>query len=399
MDKRKDPYSPGAGRQPFALAGRADDIDEFEAAIERIGDGMDARPLVFYGLRGVGKTVLLRDFQKRAAANGWLTAFVEANPERSLRDMLGDELKLTIAEMAKPSAGESALRALKTIISFIQLGVDSVGHISLGVDFSKADYSNAATGDLSGDLTVLVRDLSAACEKTGKGVAMFIDEAQDLTESDLRAINMAAHRASQETYRFVAVIAGLPTLPRILADINSYAERLYGYRPLAGLDAESSRIALTAPSLARGVEWENDAASLAVSATGGFSYFIQEYGSAVWRRAEASPITAADVENARADAIKRLDEGFFRSRWDRASETQKEYLRAMAADGDGPSSTSEIAKRLGVNPTSLSPRRASLISKGLIYSASSGTVAFTVPQMAQFINRQVPLGDVPFGGV
>jgi hypothetical protein len=85
MDKRKDPYSPGAGRPPFALAGRADDIDEFEAAIARIEDGMDARPLVFYGLRGVGKTVLLRDFQKRAVANGWLTAFVEANPEKSLR--------------------------------------------------------------------------------------------------------------------------------------------------------------------------------------------------------------------------------------------------------------------------------------------------------------------------
>jgi hypothetical protein len=390
MDKRHDPYSPGAGRPPFALAGRADDIDEFEAAIARIEDGMDARSLVFYGLRGVGKTVLLRGFQKKAAASGWLTAFVEANPDdsRGLRAMLGDELKLAIADMAKPSAGESALKALKTIISFIQLGVDSSGQLSLGVDFSKADYSNAATGDLSGDLTVLVRDLSAACEKTGKGLAMFIDEAQDLSESDMRAINMAVHRANQETYRFVAVIAGLPTLPRILADINSYAERLYSYRPLAELDAESSRTALIEPSLAKGVGWEDDAASLAVSETGGFSYFIQEYGSAVWRHTVASPVTAADVEAARVEAVRRLDEGFFRSRWDRASEAQKDYLRAMAEDVDGPSATSDISKRLGAKPTSLSPRRASLISKGLIYSASSGTVAFTVPQMAQFINRQ-----------
>jgi hypothetical protein len=388
MDKRKDPYSPGAGRPPFALAGRADDIDEFETAIARIEDGLDARPLVFYGLRGVGKTVLLRAFQKKAAANGWLTAFVEANPEKSLRAMLGDELRFAIADMAKPSAGESALKALKTIVSFIQLGMDSSGQLSLGVDFSKVDYSNAATGDLSGDLTVLVRDLSAACEKTGKGVAMFIDEAQDLSESDLRAINMAAHRASQESYRFACVIAGLPTLPQVLADINSYAERLYSYRPLAELDAESSRVALTEPSLARGVCWEDDAALLAVSETRGFSYFIQEYGSAVWMKTEVSPITLADVEAARTEAIKRLDEGFFRSRWDRASEAQKDYLRAMAADGDGPSATSELSKRLGIKPTSLSPRRASLISKGLIYSASSGIVAFTVPQMAQFINRQ-----------
>ncbi|MDR2610914.1 MAG: ATP-binding protein [Clostridiales Family XIII bacterium] len=388
MDRRKDPYSPGAGRPPFALVGRAIDIDEFEAAAWRIENGMDARPLVFYGLRGVGKTVLLRDFQKRVASKGWVTAFVEANPEKSLRAMLSDELKLAIAEMAKPSAGEVMLKALKTMMSFIQLGMDSSGQLSLGMDFSKIDYSNAATGDLSGDLTVLVRDLSASCEKTGKGVALFIDEAQDLSESDLRAINMAAHRASQEAYRFIAVIAGLPTLPRILADINSYAERLYRYRSLAELDAESSRDALTEPSLARGVRWEDDAASLAVAETGGFSYFIQEYGSAVWGQATASPITVGDVKDARAEAIKRLDEGFFRSRWDRASEAQKVYLQAMASDGDGPSSTLEIANRLGVKPTSLSPRRAGLISKGLIYSASSGTVAFTVPQMAQFIKRQ-----------
>jgi hypothetical protein len=389
MEKHKDPYSPGAGRPPFALAGREDDIDEFESAMSRIDDGMDARSMVFYGLRGIGKTVLLRDFQKRARRNGWITAFVEASPEKNLRAMLSDELKIAISELAKPTAGESVLKALKTALSFAHFGLDASGQLSLGIDFSKIDYSNAATGDFTGDLTVLVRDMSAACEKTSNGMALFIDEAQDLNESDLRAINMAAHRASQEAYRFIVVIAGLPTLPRILADINSYAERLYEYRPLIELDKDSSRIALTEPSTARGVVWEEEAASLVVSETRGFSYFIQEYGSAVWRQTDSSPITLADAENSRKEAIARLDNGFFRSRWDRASETQKDYLRAMATDGGGPSLTSDISERLGVKVTSLSPRRAGLIAKGLIFSASTGTVAFTVPQMAEFINRQV----------
>jgi len=388
MEKRDNPYSPGAGRIPFALAGRENNIEDFEVALSRIELGVDSRPIALYGLRGVGKTVLLRDLYTRAKKKKWVAAYIEASPNKSLRALLGEELEDVLVDLAKPGAGETVLRAVKTALSFIRFNVNSEGSFSFGVDLSNIESSNAATGNTSGDLGRVVRDLSSACEKAGRGVALFLDEAQDFSEEDLRAINTLAHKANQERYRLVIVIAGLPTLLGKLADVNSYAERLYKFFELRELEPEASRAALLEPSAAKGVEWEDAALKHVVNTTAGFSYFIQEYGSAAWDIADSSPITKADAKAADAAAMQQLDAGFFRSRWDRASDQQKAYMRAMAADSDKPSKTADIAVRLGFDISTLSPRRAELIKKGLIYSPQHGTVAFTVPQMAAFINRQ-----------
>jgi predicted Rossmann fold nucleotide-binding protein DprA/Smf involved in DNA uptake len=87
--------------------------------------------------------------------------------------------------------------------------------------------------------------------------------------------------------------------------------------------------------------------------------------------------------------MRALDEGFFRSRWDRATDAQKEYLQAMAAVGDEEASAKDIAARLHMPISRIAPRRAELITKGLIYSSGRGMVAFTVPKMGDYIRRHI----------
>jgi hypothetical protein len=60
----------------------------------------------------------------------------------------------------------------------------------------------------------------------------------------------------------------------------------------------------------------------------------------------------------------------------------------MAADGDAGSSSGDVAARLGRSVTSFGPARANVIAKGLIFAPEHGVVAFTVPGMANFIQRQ-----------
>ena len=89
--------------------------------------------------------------------------------------------------------------------------------------------------------------------------------------------------------------------------------------------------------------------------------------------------------------IQRLDQNFFRVHFDRLTQSEKRFLRAMSKLGAGAYRTGDIADALNVKVTSLGPVRARLISKGMIYSPTYGDLAFTVPLFNDFMCRAMPL--------
>ncbi len=89
--------------------------------------------------------------------------------------------------------------------------------------------------------------------------------------------------------------------------------------------------------------------------------------------------------------IQRLDENFFRVRFDRLTPSEKRFLRAIAGLGAGPHRSGDIATALGVKIGSLGPVRANLIAKGMIYSPAHGDMAFTVPLFDEFMLRAMPI--------
>jgi hypothetical protein len=387
MDPVRNPYAPGAGRAPAALVGRQEQLESWDVALRRIEAGRDAQSVVLYGLRGVGKTVLLTRFAAIARDRSWLVAQVEAKSGATIRDAIGEAFHDNLVDLARPGVGQRVLKALKTALSF-KASYDSTGKWSFGLDLDNAAGGGADTGGFESDLGKLLRDLSAAAEEKGVGVAVLVDEAQDLARDELIALCSIAHAANQRGDRLVVALAGLPSLPRKLAEAKSYAERLFDFHPVGALDAAAAAAALAEPAQAERVAWADDALSHLVLEAGGYPYFLQQYGQEAWNAAEATPITLADARLGVARGQLDLDNGFFRARWDRATPSEREYLRAMAVDGDGGSASGEVAVRLGKKVTSLGPARASLIGKGLIYSPDHGVVAYTVPGMAAFVRRQ-----------
>jgi len=343
--------------------------------------------VVLYGLRGVGKTVLLSEFSKSAEKRDWITAKVEAGTGRSLRQALGEALHAPLADLARPSAGAKLLKALKTALSF-KASYDATGTWSFGLDLSNTPGGGADTGLLETDLGKLVKDLAEAALEEGKGLALLIDEAQDLTLDELTAMCSVAHEAGQRTWPTVVALAGLPSLPRVLAEAKSYAERLFDFSEIKHLDEDVAWDAITKPAEGEDVLWDDNAVRLIVAETSGYPYFIQQFGQETWNEAPGPTITVEDARVGAARGRHALDVGFFRARWDRATRAEQAYLRAMAVDGDRNSSSGDVATRLDRKVSSLGPARASLISKGLIYAPEHGEVAFTVPGMADFITRQ-----------
>lgn len=390
MDARTNPYSPGAGLRPRILAGRENDIENFDVLADRAGAGLTSQSIVFTGLRGVGKTVLLHELAADAERRDWITARVEAdrNDDRSTfrNDVargLSTSLRLVRGERAGGSRFKAALRTFKSFT----LSVTQAGGYSFGVEVDP-EQGRADTGELYTDLTDLAIDLGGAAADIGVGVAVFVDEMQDLSKPEMSAICRACHEAGQRSIPFFVIGAGLPNLPGQLAEAESYAERLFEYRTIDRLAPPSAQEALVGPSRERGVDWMPEAASLVEEASNGYPYFIQQFGKTIWDAAPVSPITDVDARNGIVVGLEQLDRGFFTARWNRATPVERDYLAAMATDGPGPSSSGTVASRLGKSTSQLGPTRASLIGKGIIYAPEYGVVAFTVPGMADFIARQ-----------
>ena len=222
----------------------------------------------------------------------------------------------------------------------------------------------------------------------GTGVAILIDEMQDLRPDDVSALCAACHELSQSRAPLVVVGAGLPHLPAVLSASKSYSERLFRYSRIGQLDRKDADFALLAPAEREDATFDADALDALFDASGGYPYFVQAYGKAAWDAAVRSPITAADVKMAAPEAEAELAVGFFGSRFERATPAEREYLRAMAELTDGrdePVGTSGVADHLQRRASSLSPARDSLLKKGLVFSAQRGQIAFTVPHFGRYL--------------
>lgn len=386
MDEATNPYNPGSGMTPPVLAGRDADIAAFTAIVERTRRGRPARSLILSGLRGVGKTVLLNKLRGQADANGWITVQFEARPgkqgEQAARLALAQGF--TRGSLRRRAGGvvDSMAQALSTIQSFnVTVGVDGV---SLGVE---RDPFRASSRSLELDLQDVIEDICLAIRGDGIGLGIFIDEMQDLDDELLQALIVAQHHAGQRELPLFVVGTGLPGLPARLASSRSYAERLFEYRTVGRLSREEARRSLGEPAEQEGVAYSDRAMELMLDESGCYPYFLQEFGSALWTIAEASPFSPEAARGAVVAGKALLDAGFFPSRWERATPAEREYLSAMAHDGEGPSQSGVVAERLGKSAQSLSIARANLINKGLIYAPERGHVAFTVPGMAAYIDR------------
>ncbi|OIH85579.1 hypothetical protein BLJ79_05305 [Arthrobacter sp. UCD-GKA] len=388
MEPALNPYSPGSGLQPPFLAGREGEIEAFDLLLARTKLQYQGRGMILGGLRGVGKTVLLNKLRGMARHHEWLEVKLEARPgvagSIDTRKTLARELQVAARRYTTSSyVGEKFKQMLGTLTSF-SLSMGAQG-ISLGVE---ADPTRAATGQIEIDLRDLTEDLARAMRSLRKGFVIFIDEMQDLDNELLSALVTAQHHAGQEELPFYVVGAGLPNLPSRLAEARSYAERLFDYRVIGTLEENEAIDSFQIPAARAGQEYSPEALEILLNVSGRYPYFIQEFGSAMWEAAQDSPFTDVDAEIASRIGLQRLDSGFFPSRWDRATPRERQYLTAMAQDGEDGSSSSSVATRLGTAVQNLGPTRAQLIGKGLIFAPDHGRVAFTVPGMSAYIERQ-----------
>jgi AAA ATPase-like protein len=393
MDPVRNPFAPGAGAQPPELAGRDDILASASVALQRVLQGRHDRSQILLGLRGTGKTVLLNKIESLASDAGHLTSFIEAPDDQTLAQLLYPRLhqvlrKLSLIEAARART-HAALRALKSFAGTFKV---AFGDFSIAVD---PEPGMADSGILEYDLAELFVTVGEAARAAGRGWTLLIDELQYLQRNEYAALIVAIHRVNQKQLPVMFFGAGLPQLAALSGDAKSYAERLFSYPPVGPLDAGAAAHALRQPIEDEGEIITDIALTELVRRTRGYPYFLQEWGFQVWNVAEGSRIGMRDVSAASDAVLRRLDDGFFRVRYERLTPKERDYVIAMAQLGTGPYRSSDVAAQLGQAASKLGPRRAQIISKGMIYSPQYGDIDFTVPMFDDYLRRLLAVKPGP----
>ncbi|WP_180965856.1 AAA family ATPase [Enorma phocaeensis] len=373
---------------PRYLAGRGNLVDSARQRLQAVSEGYQARSVIYYGLRGVGKTVLLNAVEEEADKLEVLCRHIEVKEDGDLTKTLASASNAFVVSLSAMKAAKAWLdRVVSVAKSFTATWNPEDNTLSLGLNDAALTAATAGTGDLSNDLTQLLVELGKCARECKKTICFCIDEVQYARKEELEAVMTALHRTSQLNLPIIFFCAGLPRILKDAGDVKSYSERLFEFIEIDSLSASAAAEAVIEPAKPFGVAYDDDAVALIVKETAGYPYFIQEMCSTIWERCDGSRITVEDVAANIDETNRRLDKGFFLVRFNRCTAREQEFLQAMASCEELPCTIANVAKAMGRKVTAISPFRAKLINKGLIYATGRGEIDFTVPRFDAFLKR------------
>jgi AAA ATPase domain len=387
MNEVYNPFTPGAGRTPPLIAGRETVLNRYDVILQRVKLGKTNNPVLMYGLRGVGKTVLLNRISEMAYDYGFFVENMELDEasEMNFKEAIFNSLKAVLYKLDTIENLKSKFLQVLKILKSISLNYEGV---KMSLDIDEA-IGEADSRDFQSDLSLLMQQVGRVAKEVNKPICIIIDELQNLSKYDLAALLGAVHRIIQLNFPIVVIGAGLPNLISLSVEAKSYTER-FDFIEIGPLTSEAAFEALSVPFVSQGVSILPEACELIVSQTEGYPFFIQMYGEIIWNAADAPLVDLPLVRSCIPVAIQKLDASFFESRFHRTTDEERKFLLCMASTMiDSECDTLTIGACLGKSAQHVGQYRNRLLEKGFIYSPAVGKLVFTVPLFQSFILRRM----------
>lgn len=379
-----NPYRPGAGLMPTYIAGRDEDIESMEQMFTALSINIPTQSVIFSGLRGVGKTVLINKLQDIAEEKNIFCRHIEVE-ERN--DFISQIASCSQAFLRRVSAKEKFKH-------LIQKPLDAIKSLVVSFDPNEATFSLSVqerelytSTSLTQSLTEVFVTIGETAYKAETPICFFIDEIQYMKQNELGSLIAALHRTNQLGYPVMIIGAGLPKIYKMLSEEKSYSERLFLYKKIDSLTEEQSRKAIEEPAKKFGITYTDDAIKEIIAVTKGYPFFIQQMCQVVYNNTDTKIIQADQINQNINEFFKMLDTGFFKVRYERCSDGEKNFVFAMVYCDELPCTISNVSKNLRKKVKTISPTRAQLINKGIIYPVRYSELDFTVPEFPGFIRR------------
>lgn len=379
-----NPYRPGAGLMPTYLAGRDEDIQNVEEMFNALTLNIPTPSVIFSGLRGVGKTVLINRLQNIAEEKEIFCRHIEVEERK---DFISQIAACSQAFLRKISSKEKFKHLIQKPLDAIKSLIVSFDPNDNTFSLSLQDRELYKSNSLTQSLTEVFVSVGEIAYKTETPICFFVDEIQYMKQSELGSLIAALHRTNQLGYPIMIVGAGLPKIYKMLSEEKSYSERLFLYKEIDSLTYEQSCNAIEEPLKKFGVTYTEEALKRIVDITKGYPFFIQQMCQVVYKNTNEKVINERHVEECVGEFFATLDTGFFKVRYERCAESDKKFIFAMVKCGELPCTISNVAKNLHKNVNSISTTRAQLVSKGIIYPVRYKELDFTVPEFSGYIQR------------
>ena len=367
VTRRSSPFRPSFGINPPLVAGRDVVVDELREAI-RGGPGAAGRAALFTGNRGIGKTVMLNEVEALAREESWLVISETATP--------GLLARLRTEQL--PAAADRLRQAPRDRTR--------VSGVTLPAGLGAVELDLPDTSD-PGGLRAQLETLTDALAPHGTGLLITLDEVHArAARDDIAQLCALVQHAFREERDVAFAAAGLPAAVQDLltADVSTFLRRARRFvlEPLSPVFAEE---ALRVPIRENGRSISATDLRVAADATHGYPYLTQVIGDQIWRQdPDSEVITSAHVDAGVRAAIREFGTAVHEPALNDLSAVDRSFVKAMALDA-GPSSTGEIASRLGRAHSYISQYRSRLIVAGIIEPVGHGRVRFTIPYMRDFV--------------
>jgi hypothetical protein len=399
----RNPYSPGVGTRPPYLAGREQQIHRFQRLLEDYPE--KRRNLRITGLRGVGKTVLLKEYERIARRQEWAVV------RRDWSTRLCEEANFATALAGYLTEAVEALSVKATIKKRVIAAMNAIGQVQLqiadGVSVSvRAGSEQAAPVLLEDRLREALMRIGEIAQAQGRGVALLFDEAHTVYDRQakhqfplgaLLSALVAVQDDDEHPMPIMLVLCGLPPLVGNIHAARSNAERLFRAEVLDNLSLTPERpdeLSAAAQALVRpatDITYGPGVADRVARDVDGYPYFIQWFGEALWEAADlegTTTITAKLYERERVAIQRSLDEEFFEPRYRDARQADQGTLRVAASLGGERFNKSDLDAATGRSTGALSQSLIRLIADNLIYRDDHGVYAYTAPLFGDFMRRR-----------
>lgn len=373
-----NPYTPGAGMLPEYLAGRDERIEEAKRSIDSLIVGYPRRPIMYYGLRGVGKTVLLTYLQNYAINKNVITFGFEIKEKNNLIESIVSNINKTLMNL-------SHIEKVKHLFDLVK---QCLMNLSLTYNIENGTISverKLMIGTFENNFVELMVSLGKLVKETSNSVILFLDELQYASKDELEALITAQHKINQLKLPITIIGAGLPRILVTMTETKTYAERMFAFEPIDSLKYEDSVKAILKPAKPFNITYTEEALIEIFKITGGYPYFIQLFCYILSEKEQN--ITIDTVKENLGLFFENLDKSFFKIRFEKCTKKEKEFMFAMSECGKLPCTMANVSAILNKPLKNISPVRSSLIKKNLIYPTRYGEIDFTVPHFKEYLKR------------